>query len=191
MANWFLRLFENTSINEVWVVLSLNGAIAFVILVVISFALAKRNFTKRNTFSYSIIGAFACTIWVIITAQFLLSLSQGVITGTEQGNWIFVLRLFGFSKSLFSESLYLNVMESMYRFAPKSFPFYFLPSYVLAFISGFLGCFSVAISLLLAPNKDKILSRMILAIPSIVVFVFIFTGSSISVFYQAMILAGG
>ena len=191
MANWFLRLFENTSINEVWIALSLNGAIAISILVMISLSLAKKNFPKMSIFSYSIIGAFACTIWVIITAQFLLSLSQGIVTGIEQGSWIFVLRLFGFSKSLFSESLYSNVMESMYRFAPKSFPFYFLPSYVLAFISGFLGCFSAAISLLSVPNKDKILSRMLSAIPSLVGFVFIFTGFSISVFYQAMVLAGG
>lgn len=191
MTNWFLRLFENTSINEVWVALSLNSLIAIGILVVISSALAKRNFTKRNIFSCSIIGAFTCTIWVIITAQFLLSLCQDVVTGTEQDNWIFVLRLFGLSKSLFSELLYSNIMESMYRFTPKSFPFYFLPSYVLAFIFGFLGCFSAAVSLPSAPNKDKILSRMLMAIPSLVGFVFIFTGFSISVFYQAMILAGG
>ena len=186
MANWFLRLFENTSINEVWIALSLNSLIAIGILVGISFALGK-----RNIFFYSLIGALACTIWVIITAQFLLSISQGVVSGTEQGNWIFVLRLFGFSKSLFSESLYSSVMESMYRFTPKSFSFHFLPSYVLAFISGFLGCFSAAISLPSAPNKDKIISRMILAIPSIIGFAFIFTGFSISVFYQATILAGG
>ncbi len=185
MANWFLRLFENTGINEVWIAFSLNGVIAIGVLV------AKRNHAKRTILSYSIIGAFICTIWVIVTAQFLLSLSQVVVAGTEQGNWIFVLRLFGFSKSLFSESLYSNVMESMYRFAPKSSPFYFLPSYVLAFISGFLGCFSAASSLLSVPNKDKILSRMILAVPSLVGFAFIFIGFSISVFYQAMILAGG
>lgn len=75
---------------------SLNGVIAIGVLVVISLALAKRNHAKRTILSYSIIGAFICTIWVIVTAQFLLSLSQVVVAGTEQGNWIFVLKIVWF-----------------------------------------------------------------------------------------------
>ena len=155
MANWLLRLFENTSINEVWIALSLNGLIAFGILVVISFAVARGNHTKRKILSCSIIGACISTIWIIITAQVLLFLSQGVIAGTEQGNWIFVLRLFGFSQSLIGEPVYSNVMQSIYRFAPKSHSFnlIFLPSYVLVFISGFLGCLVMAVSLLPVQNK--------------------------------------
>ena len=193
MANWLLRLFENTSINEVWIALSLNGLIAFGILVVISFAVARGNHTKRKILSCSIIGACISTIWIIITAQVLLFLSQGVIAGTEQGNWIFVLRLFGFSQSLIGEPVYSNVMQSIYRFAPKSHSFnlIFLPSYVLVFISGFLGCLVMAVSLLPVQNKDKIPSRLFLSISALIGFAFIFTGFSISVFYQATVLVGG
>ena len=199
MAGWFLFFFENTQLNEAWAVIIINGFIT-IVFSLLSLRFLKRNkYTKQGIMFTTVFGGVFGLIWAIATGLFLLYLCKDVIWGTKQGDWIFVLRLTGFSRSIIGETIYSFIMgvlnyftyDIIVRSNVLSFMFLFSPSFVLGFVSGSIGCLVTAISLWLFQNKTVMLPKFIMVL---LLFLGIFTmlaGFSFVVFHQALILASG
>lgn len=122
---------------ERWIALFIIFSISIGIVYLSSFAGNHLKTSKQRFLGVPIFGGILGFIWLVISGQVLLFISKGVISGVEQGDWIIVLRLFGFGESLLRGHIYsiitTNFSHLSLLISSSSYTWAFFPSYLIWF----------------------------------------------------------